>query len=446
MNHKEVITHVETFNSLAQQFDRLKARSLDLQARIGARERGYFTPEEEEETARLYIAYIHSRNALLETVMELRSSAVTKESNQAFILCLGGALILVDAAQFLRDTFGNNKIIRAKLNEANPVFGIPAGTYDQIQRSLTDPNNNWHIQQGRKYYEQARTEISEKAPECRPIINKIDEISGRLEATLSKYLKERLEVRSDQLTKKIGHNLFGRFIYDIQKSFASLMAELSTKPGHQPGLPQDIDQQLRQILRPGDVLLTRKEHVLTNYFLPGYWPHGALNLGSMEEIGELGLEKRQYFPQQHELFQDLAANDPSRAIEALKDGVHLRTLASPLGADSIVVIRPNFSQDHLADALDRVLQHTGKPYDFDFDFTRADRMVCTEVIYRAYDGIADLRFHLTKRAGRMTLSAMDLIHMALEKHHFELVTTFIPLKRQELLFKKDAENAVESLT
>ena len=446
MNRQEVINHIETFKSLSQQFDRLKIRSLDLQSRIGARKRGYFTPEEEEETARLYIAYIHSRNALLETVMELRDSGETKESSQAFILCLGGALMLVDAAQFLRDTFGDNKIIRAKLNEANPVFGIPTGTYDQIQRSLTDPNNNWHLQQGRKHYEQTRTELSEKAPECRPIIEKIDEISGRLQATLSKYLRERLGVRSDQLTKKIGHNLFGRFIYDIQKSFASLMAELSTKPGHQPGLPQNIDRQLRQILRPGDVLLTRKEHVLTNYFLPGYWPHGALNLGSMEEIGELGLGDRQYFPQQHEHLHDLAPNDPSRAIEALKDGVHLRTLASPLGADSIVVIRPNLSRVYLADALDRVLQHTGKPYDFDFDFTRADRMVCTEVIYRAYDGIADLRFHLTKRAGRMTLSAMDLIHMALEKNHFELVASYIPPASGELLQQNEATDAVRALS
>jgi hypothetical protein len=446
MNPEEVITHVDTFKSLAEQFDRLKARSLDLQARIGARERGYFTPEEEEETARLYIAYIHSRNALLETVLELRDSGVTTESSQAFILCLGGALMLVDAAQFLRDTFGNNKIIRAKLNEANPVFGIPVGTYDHIQRSLTDPTNNWHLQQGRKHYEQARTKLSEEAPECRPIIERIDEISGRLRATLSKYLKERLGVRRDQLTKKIGYNLFGRFIYDIQRSFASMMAELSTKPGHQPGLPKDIDQQVRQILRPGDVLLSRKEHVLTNYFLPGYWPHGALNLGSMEEIGELGLGKGKYYQQQHENFQSLSLNDPSRALEALKDGVHLRTLASPLGADSIVIIRPNFSQDHLADALDRVLQHTGKPYDFDFDFTRADRMVCTEVIYRAYDGIADLRFHLTKRAGRMTLSAMDLIHMALKKNHFELVASYIPNTSGKLLQQNEATDAVHALS
>lgn len=446
MNPEEAQTGVDTFINLAAQFDRLKKRGIDLQARIGARDRGYFTPQEDEDAARLYVSYIHSRNALLESVLELHDSGAVAESPQAFILCLGGALLLVDAALFLRDTFGDNKTVRTKLNEANPVFGIHAGTYDQIQKSLTDPANNWHLLQARNHYDQTRTELRGKAPECQPILDKIDELTQRHQCVLANYLKDRLEVRRTQFAKSLGTNLLGRLVYGIQKSFASLMAELSVKPGHQPGLPPKIDYQVRQALLPGDVILTRKEHVFTNYFLPGFWPHGALHLGTMETLRDIGLSEKQNFEQHQEQLQSLDQNDPTRALEALKDGVHLRTLASPLGADSIVVIRPSISRSHLAEALDRVLQHSGKPYDFDFDFTRSDRMVCTEVVYRAYDGIADLRFQLTKRAGRMTLSAMDLIYMALEQKHFELIATFIPTKCPELLFGPDAAEVVESLS
>ena len=259
------------------------------------------------------------------------------------------------------------------------------------------------------------------------------------------YIKERVDVRRMELAKNIRSNLLGRLVYEIQKSFASLMADLSTRPGHQPGLPPEVDAAARGILQPGDVLLTRKEHVFTNYFLPGFWPHGALNLGTHDELVSLGLRERKHFSSYEAQIQELQLNDPSRSIEALKDGVHLRTLASPLGADSVVILRPKLASDQLADALDRVLQHTDKPYDFDFDFTRADRMVCTEVIYRAYDGIADLRFKLARRAGRMTLSAMDIIHMALAGKHFSIVATHIPSASQDLLTGDTAQQAVRNL-
>ncbi len=444
MNPKDTVKGVNTLLSLDAHFDQLKKQSLDLKTRVDARQRGYFKPEEEEDTARLFISYVQARNALLESVLEGYQSGETQKSPHAFVLCLGGAMLLVDAAVFLKETFGDHPVIRAKLNEANPTFGIPSGTYDQIQKSLTDPANNWHLLQARNHFDQVRKELLAKAPECQPVIHRIDELSKRLKKSLKTYLKERLEVRRSELAKGLGTNLFGSLIYDVQKSFASMMATLSTKPGHQPGLPKEVDKELRQLLHPGDVLLTRKEFVFTNYFLPGYWPHGSLHLGSMDTLEELGLARQDNFRKYEEQLRKLDSNDPSRALEALKDGVHLRTLRSPLGADSIVVIRPELKSCHLVEAIDRVLQHAGKPYDFDFDFTRSDRMVCTEVIYRAYDGVGDLRFQLTKRAGRMTLSAMDLIHMALQGKHFKVVAAFIPKDNPKLLFEMDATQAIQS--
>ena len=61
---------------------------------------------------------------------------------------------------------------------------------------------------------------------------------------------------------------------------------------------------------------------------------------------------------------------------------------------------------------------------FDFDFFSSDRLVCTEVIYRAYDGLEDLRFPLQERAGRKTLSAEDLLDFALDDGAFVPVAIF----------------------
>ena len=49
-----------------------------------------------------------------------------------------------------------------------------------------------------------------------------------------------------------------------------------------------------------------------------------------------------------------------------------------------------------------------------FDFFRSDRLVCTEVIYRAFDGVGGISIPLRERAGRPTLSAEDLLDLAVD--------------------------------
>ena len=44
-----------------------------------------------------------------------------------------------------------------------------------------------------------------------------------------------------------------------------------------------IREQLLQYLKPGDVFVTRHKYALTNLFLPGFWPHSAVYIGSEQE-------------------------------------------------------------------------------------------------------------------------------------------------------------------
>jgi hypothetical protein len=111
--------------------------------------------------------------------------------------------------------------------------------------------------------------------------------------------------------------------------------------------------------------------------------------------------------------------DRSGAVLRLKDGVRLRALNDTLSVDAVAILRPKLETPLLAKGIARALTHEGKLYDFEFDFFRADRLVCTEVVYRAYDGLGSTKFTLTSRAGRMTLSAEDLIELAMRGEGFE---------------------------
>ncbi|MEA1950873.1 MAG: YiiX/YebB-like N1pC/P60 family cysteine hydrolase, partial [Planctomycetota bacterium] len=157
-----------------------------------------------------------------------------------------------------------------------------------------------------------------------------------------------------------------------------------------------------------------------------YWKHAALCLGRPAELTALGIEEHENVRPRWPRLSSVEDENFPRVLEAMKDGVRIRSVDSPFASDALVVLRPNVPGTALGEALARGLFHEGKPYDFDFDLTRSDRLVCTEVIYRSFEGVGDMRFELTRRAGRLTISAMDLVGMAMEDRHFRPLAVFCP--------------------
>jgi hypothetical protein len=95
-------------------------------------------------------------------------------------------------------------------------------------------------------------------------------------------------------------------------------------------------------------------------------------------------------------------------LEALSEGVVFNSLVASLHADHVAVLRPNLSQSQIAHAIVNAFEYHGRPYDFEFDFATADKLVCTEVVYRAYQGMLD--FDLVRIMGRNTLPAAEIAH------------------------------------
>ena len=170
------------------------------------------------------------------------------------------------------------------------------------------------------------------------------------------------------------------------------------------------------ILEPGDVIITRHDDAASNLFLPGFWPHGALYIGTETE--------RKKIDSTGETWQRHPCPEPNCVLEARKDGVLFRPLDDTLNVDACVVLRPKLPIDQIRQALARAMTHHGKRYDFEFDFRRSDRLVCTEVIYRAFHGIGDVEFELKTRAGRVCLSAEDLLDCAVANRFFDVIVVY----------------------
>lgn len=438
---------VRTVNSVNLQFTELKERAEAMAAYASQMDRTYFTPSEDESIRQVLITYWQLRSALFELVYELRIAGRDKRNDydQLFFAGYAGALVLLDAARFLRERFHASALIRHKLNEPEPSFGIPGGLYDSIQESWTNPNHMWHMFAAARYFEKHRSRLDSRCGEgeTESLVTIIEQLACRLKLSWADYAKLRLRFRLRQLGSVLKRDLFYAAMFQMQKGIGILAADRYLKRGHHPGLPDSIRDALHNILTPGDILLVRKEFAITNYFLPGYWPHTALFLGSTQAFSDWDLTHHPAIATRWQNFLALDLPERGRVIEAMKDGVQLRSLESPYRSDSILILRSQLKPESIRQVVARAFMHEGKEYDFSFDFTVAHRLVCTEVVYRAYDGVEGISFPLSMRAGRLTLAALELVEMAMQRKHFAIEATYIPMLSNKLLQGTEAVEAVK---
>jgi hypothetical protein len=220
----------------------------------------------------------------------------------------------------------------------------------------------------------------------------------------------------------LGNALFQAY-FPVQKQVSEWMGDVKVlRPGNSLISPQQVDR-LSQLLRPGDILLERREWYLSNIGLPGFWSHAALYVGTAEErlnyfsdedvqawmsATELATDDfesllRQRYPQAYKNSLQPDHGHLPRVIEAISEGVVFTTLEHTADADSLVVLRPRVSKAAKARAVQRAFHYSGRPYDFNFDFRTDEALVCTELIYKAYEPTRDidgLRLPLIEVLGR----------------------------------------------
>ncbi|MCH7726295.1 MAG: hypothetical protein IH991_07430 [Planctomycetes bacterium] len=461
MNTADISAAVRTVTDIDAHFEEFKQRVVEVAERVDAQSRGFFTPAEEEQTLGLLVSYWQSRAALLELITDFRSDDELSETDRpsAFLAAFAGALLLVDAARFLREKIHEKRVIRKKLNQEAPEFGIPARVYDTVQESLLKTRHAWHLYHAAQFFHEHEALLRGLPDEAglQSVMDIVDRLRSRLDVSLAQLARVKLRARASHTMRNVIKGPLQKALHGLQKLAGTMVADVYVRPKHQPQLPDAIVAQLRNVLLPGDVLVVRKEYALTNYFLPGYWPHAALYLGHGDDLRKLGLDEfEQTRPRWSMLSESTAADDDAkspRVLEAKKDGVRIRSLASPCAADSVLVLRPLISEQDRAAALARALGHEGKRYDFTFDFRRSDQLVCTEVVYRAYDGIGNIRVPLIRRAGRPTLAGQDLLEMAIRGECFEAVAVFEPEYSDQLVTDaavmevvKQKESATEAET
>ena len=392
-----------------------------------ATKRGYFTPDEDERLRIAFAKFLQARAALEDTIAEMEelcsrrdgkfSTLSEREQYQAFAASFYAACLLNRTADFVVGRYGRSKVVHRKLDEPEPRFGIPNGRFTELFQSLTEPGHVWRFQQLIRFardHEEIILALRDD-PLMAPLVERlISEKPQLIEFSRRTYYRKRLRYWCYAYVRgqKSSYRQAMAWLLELSGRAVSNMR----KPSREKRVTPEIQAQLAPLLEPGDIIVTRHDGALTNFFLPGFWPHSTLYIGSEEERDRLGVEM--------DAGRRVRSADPVRTLEALKDGVHFRLLESTLRVDAFTVIRPNLNLREIAQAITRAITHEGKDYDFVFDCRRADRLVCTELIYRAYHSIGGLEFSLTPGTGRFFITPEELLDRAVDGDGFKVVALF----------------------
>lgn len=345
-----------------------------------------------------------------------RSFAVTRA---AFMAGYSNALALIDA-------FRGNPDLDLLLNEAMPELGLSASSYDRFRfrfLNVAMAAEFAALEMSRKAFVLRRggAEDAAEAAAGRDAAAILDAGKGRGQAmTLANGV---------DVARKAAHAAW----FPAQAGVAEWMGDVKV---YRPRRSLISAQQIAALgpqLEPGDILLTRREWYLSNIGLPGFWPHAAIYIGTAQEraryfadpevqawVHALGEPSgsfeqllRARYPKMHAAGTALQEHERlPRVLEAISEGVSFTTLEHAADADSLAVLRPRRPKLEKAIALLRAWGYAGRPYDFDFDFRTDAALVCTELVFKAYEpatGMRGLELPLIDIMGRRATPANEIV-------------------------------------
>lgn len=212
---------------------------------------------------------------------------------------------------------------------------------------------------------------------------------------------------------------------------------------------------IQEHLLPGDILISQMNLYVSNIFIPGFWTHAAVYIGTpakritfFKNDPEFSTwEKRQGFTnnsfEQFIISQNqnniLALNQEKEQVivEAICEGVVLSSFEDFASKDAMAILRPRVSKTEIANAIHAAYSFLDTPYDFDFDFKTDTAIACTELVYRMY---GDVKIIPTNRhLGKTFTTCNEIVRYFDETYgtslqNFDLVMVYI---EDEIVFTID---------
>lgn len=125
------------------------------------------------------------------------------------------------------------------------------------------------------------------------------------------------------------------------------------------------------LVQPGDILLRAYDNYLDSLFIPGVWKHAAV------------------------------AIDNRNVVQALGHGVEQDDIVQFCRTDHVQIMRfPNITPAQVNDIVAYAKAQIGKPYDYDFLISNANKFYCSELVIDSYNSVETL-LNITPKGAKL---------------------------------------------
>lgn len=306
----------------------------------------------------------------------------------------------VNAGQDLLALVSGNERIQALFNEAMPDLGLPADTFTTFRNHMARARDQSFIAVGGEWYDRWIVDHLRGGGAGGHVARLVEAQRHEAEGNVDPEGVLATIQNKAELVKSVAFDAW----FPVQRDVAEWFGDTRVVAADRRLISDEQLVDFGEALRPGDIIVERRNWYLSNVGLPGFWPHAALFVGTQNDIramfdGDLAVRERYGTLSEHlaerypeawaALGEEDHAGNAHRILEAVSEGVVAASLEHSCGADYVAAVRPRLPKVEIARALDRAFSYYGRPYDFDFDFATDDTVVCSELVMKSYEPEAD---------------------------------------------------------
>ena len=363
--------------------------------------------------------------------MDSKRSTLYNYSNtrQNFLdvtMYLGVFVATTDSYYYAYDQFSRNFKIRRIIEEDNLSNGQKANTFTNSMKKLFSFSNRKDVLKAISIFNKYKSSYSldKKIKKTSKLISSSYTFSNRKDlgfhSSISGYanfIKNRLKSQKSTALYKLREKTL-KILYAGSKIFGNSVGRVQTRRGKLYN-SNDFISKTRSKLRPLDTLLEKTPFRLTDKFIPGFWGHAAIYIGTEKDLKELGLWNH---PKVKKYQAKIKAGNT--IVEALRSGVEINSVKSFSDIDDFTILRlkQNLSLDEKRDYILSVISHIGKDYDFAFNVETPSKIVCSELHYLTY---LDVKFDIEFILGQPTISVDSVAAQGVMDKAFSPISLYL---------------------